>query len=77
MDARSRLITVVLMTAIMVFMVTLIATYLNLGLTPGFLRQWAKAYAVAWPVAAITGFLVMPMARRGTENIVGWLDGRG
>jgi hypothetical protein len=55
----------------------LIATYLNLGLTPGFLRQWAKAYAVAWPVAAITGFLVMPMARRGTENIVGWLDGRG
>jgi len=76
MDARSRFITAVLMTAMMVFMVTLIVTYLNLGLAPGFLSQWARAYFISWPIAAITGFLVMPMARRGTEKIVGWMDGR-
>ena len=39
----------------MVFMVTLVATYLNLGLRPDFVLQWAKAYIVAWPIAAATG----------------------
>ena len=47
-------------------MVTLVATYLNLGLRPDFILQWAKAYIVAWPIAAMTGYLVMPMARRFT-----------
>jgi hypothetical protein len=43
-----------LMSAIMVRMVTLIATFPNLGLPPDFLVQWGKAYAVGWPVAATT-----------------------
>ena len=42
MDAKARLILSVLMTSVMVFMVTLIATYLNLGFDPDFLRQWVK-----------------------------------
>ena len=52
MDAKARAILAVLMTSVMVLMVTLIATYLNLGFDPGFFRQWARAYFVAWPVAA-------------------------
>ena len=43
------------MSSMMVFMVTLVATYLNLGLRPDFVLQWAKAYIVAWPIAAVTG----------------------
>ena len=31
----------------MVFMVTMIVTYLNLGLRPDFLWQWGKAYVIA------------------------------
>ena len=54
----------------MVFMVTLLVTYLNLGFRADFLLQWAKAYIVAWPVAATTAFLVMPMAQRVTGRIV-------
>jgi len=69
MDAKSRFILAAVMSAMMVFMVTLLVTFLNLGLRPDFLYQWAKAYFIAWPVAAITGFLVMPMARRATEKI--------
>ena len=34
------------------------------------LWRWAKAYVIAWPVAATTGFLVFPFARRATEEIM-------
>ena len=76
MDAKARAILAVLMTSVMVLMVTLIATYLNLGFDPDFLRQWAKAYFVAWPVAAITAFFIMPPAHRLTERIIALTDGR-
>jgi hypothetical protein len=76
MDVRSRLILALLMSSIMVLMVTLLVTFLNLGLARDFLLQWAKAYFIAWPLAAITAFLVMPPARRLTERIVALLDGR-
>jgi len=76
MDAKERLILALLMSSVMVCMVTLLVTYLNLGFDPGFLRQWARAYIIAWPVAAITGFLVMPPARRLTDRIVALIDGK-
>ena len=76
MEARPRAILAVLMTSVMVFMVTLIATYLNLGFDPDFLRQWVKAYFVAWPVAATTAFFIMPPAHRLTVRIVAAIDGR-
>src|SRR5690348_9097637 len=64
MDSKSRL------------MLTLLVTFLNLGLRSDFLVQWAKAYAIAWPVAATTAFVIMPGARRLTDRIVARLDGR-
>jgi hypothetical protein len=76
MDAKTRAIMVALMSSVMVLMVTLIVTYLNLGIDPGFLLQWLKAYLIAWPIAAITGFFVMAPARRLTERIVARIDGR-
>lgn len=75
MDAKTRFILTAVMSSMMVFMVTLIVTYLNLGLPPDFLLQWVKAYFIAWPVAAVTGFLVMPMARRATDGIVRKIGG--
>jgi hypothetical protein len=50
--------------------------YLNLGLRADFLLRWLKAYFIAWPVAAITGFLVMPSARRLSERIVRRIEAR-
>ncbi len=75
MDAKARFILATVMSAMMVFMVTLLVTWLNLGLRPDFLMQWAKAYIIAWPVAATTGFLVMPMARRATDGIMRMIGG--
>jgi uncharacterized membrane protein YdjX (TVP38/TMEM64 family) len=75
-DAKARLILALLMSSVMVFMVTLLVTYLNLGFDTDFLRQWVKAYFIAWPVAAITAFFVMPPARRLTERIVALIGGQ-
>jgi Protein of unknown function (DUF2798) len=38
--------------------------------------KWLKAYFIAWPVAATTAFLIMPLARRLTDRIVGLIDTR-
>jgi hypothetical protein len=75
MPWKTRLILIVLMTSVMVLMVTLIATVINLGLPPDFFVQWMKAYFIAWPVAAATGYLVMPGARRLTDFIMARIGG--
>jgi hypothetical protein len=76
MDAKARAILALLQSSVMVFMVTLLVTYLNLGFDPDFVRQWVTVYFIAWPIAATTAFLVMPPARRLTERIVALMDGR-
>jgi hypothetical protein len=70
MSRKERFILGATMSSMMVFMVTLVATYLNLGPRPDFVFQWAKAYVVAWPIAACTACLVMPMAKRFTDRVV-------
>ncbi len=75
MDGKARLILVTTMTALMVLMVTLVATLINIGFRHDFLLQWMKAYFVGWPIAAITGYFFMPTARRVTTRIVNQIDG--
>jgi hypothetical protein len=77
MDGKARLILAVLMSAVMVAMVTLLVTFLNLGLRSDFVLQWVKAYVIAWPIAAATAYLIMPAARRWTTRIVAMIDGPG
>ena len=75
MDGKARLILVTTMTSVMVLMVTLVATLLHIGLRSDFMLQWIKAYLVAWPIAAVTGYFIMPAARRLTTRIVSLIDG--
>jgi hypothetical protein len=76
MDGKARLILAFLMSSVMVFMVTPLVTFLNLGLRADFLVQWVKAYFIAWPIAAGTAFVIMPAARRLTDRILARLDGK-
>ena len=71
---KARLILSLMMSSVMVCMVTLLVTYLNLGFVPDFLTQWAKAYIIAWPVAAGTAFAIMPACRRMTDHVVERLE---
>jgi hypothetical protein len=75
MEGKARLILAATMSSVMVLMVTLIGTIVHLGFVADFLLQWAKAYILAWPVAAGTAYLIMPMARRFTTRIVTLIDG--
>jgi hypothetical protein len=71
MDWRVRALTGALMTLVICVIVTFVATWLAVGLDPTFLKQWAKAFVVAWPIAAFTAFFVLPSARNIAERIVG------
>lgn len=76
MNGMARAVLVTLMTAMMVFVVTFIVSAINLGFPPDFLRQWAKVYVISWPVAAVSGYFAMPLARRTTEAIMARMAAR-
>jgi hypothetical protein len=73
-DGKARFIFPIVMTVMMVFMVTLLVTIINLGFPSDFLRQWAKAFVLAWPVAAVSAYFAIPIARRVTGRIVAAID---
>lgn len=75
MRGKERLILAATQSSMMVFMVTLVVTWVNLGLRSDFLLLWAKGYLIAYPIAAGTAYLVMPMARRFTTRVVTLIDG--
>ena len=74
-EDRARFILAATQSSMMVLMVTMVATYLNLGLRPDFVLQWAKAFIVAWPIAAAMAYLVTPMARRFTDRVMNRMSG--
>lgn len=75
MQSSARLILATTQSSMMVFMVTLVATYLNLGLRSDFIVHWAESYVVAWPIAAGMAYLVTPMARRFTDCLMNLIGG--
>ena len=75
MQGKAKLIYPVLTAGQMVLMVTLVATYLNLGWRSDFLLYWLKAWLVSLPVAAATAFIAMPLAQRATMLIVRLIEG--
>ena len=54
---------------LMTFIVSFISTLKSLGLQPGLPAIWLTAWGLSWLVAFPTLLLVLPMVRR----IVGWL----
>jgi hypothetical protein len=77
MSAKERFILAATMSSMMVAMVTLVATWLNLGLRRDFVLHWAEAYIIGWPIAAVVGFAVLPLARRITARILTLSDDSG
>ena len=75
MQGKAKYIYPVLTAGQMVLMVTLVATYLNLGWRSDFFAQWMRAYFVSWPVAAGAAFFAMPIAQRATMLIVRLIEG--
>jgi Protein of unknown function (DUF2798) len=75
MEGKARLVFPVVITAIIVFVVSAVVTYFNIGFRVDFVRRWLSAFAVGWPVASVTAFFAIPFARNVTARIVALIDG--
>ena len=76
MEAKPRLILAALISSVMVLLVTFLVAVLDLGWRASVLNKRAKAYFLAWPIAAITAFFIIPPARPLTERVAALIDGR-
>ncbi|MFO1105017.1 MAG: DUF2798 domain-containing protein [Amaricoccus sp.] len=59
-----------ILSILMTFVVSAIATLRNLGLDPSFLGHWMQAWGLSWLVAFPTLLCILPLVRRLVGLIV-------
>jgi hypothetical protein len=70
MDGKAKFIFPILATGIIVFVVSCVVTFSNIGLRADFVGRWLSAFFTGWPVASVTGLIAFSYARRATTGIV-------
>lgn len=70
MEGKARFIFPAVITAIIVFVVSGVVTFFNIGWRYEFVIRWWSGFAVGWPIAASTAYLATPFARRLTQRII-------
>jgi hypothetical protein len=76
MEGKAKIIFPVVMTFIIVFLVSAVVTFLNIGLRADYLAQWLGSFIIAWPIAAVVAFIAIPLARLVTQKLVAVIEGR-
>ena len=76
MEGKAKFIFPIIISALIVFVVSAVVTFTNIGLRADFVPRWLKAFATGWPVAAVLSFFAIPYGRRTTEAIVRLIDGQ-
>jgi hypothetical protein len=71
MEGKAKFIFPILATGIVVFVVSCVVTFCNIGLRSG---RWLSAFVIGWPVASVTGLIAFPYVRRATTGIVGFIE---
>lgn len=59
------------MGVMMIFLMTLVITLVNVGLTDNFFNLWMKAFGIAYVVGVPVIFFLAPVARKLTGRILG------
>jgi Protein of unknown function (DUF2798) len=75
MKAKAKYIVPLVVIFIIVFLVSAVVTFLNIGLRTDYVSKWLGSFIVAWPVAAVVAFFAIPAARCGTRNLVALIEG--
>jgi hypothetical protein len=75
MEGKARFIFPVLISAMIVFVVSGVVTFTNIGFRADFALRWMKAFITGWPVAAVLAFFAVPHVRRATDAIVRLIEG--
>jgi hypothetical protein len=76
MDGKAKYIFPVLITALIVFVVSAVVTFSNIGMRADFVPRWLSAFIIGWPVAAVTAFVAIPHVRRLTQWLAATLEAR-
>ena len=76
MEGKAKYIFPVIITAIIVFVVSAVVTFSNIGLRADFVPRWLSAFLIGWPVAAVTAFVAIPPVRRLTQRIAAAIEGQ-
>jgi hypothetical protein len=74
MEGKAKLIFPILATGIVVFIVSCVVTFSNIGLRADFVPRWLSAFFIGWPVASVTGLIGFPYVRRATSGIVALIE---
>jgi len=74
MEGKARFVFPVVITAIIAFVVSGALTFFNIGCRNDFMMRWWSAFAIGWPIAAITAYLAIPFARSLTQRIVAAIE---
>jgi len=67
---RFHLVFSLLMGAMMISLMTLVITYINVGLAADFVARWLRAFALAYVVGVPVIYFLAPVARRITARFV-------
>ena len=65
----SQVIFVVITAFGMSIIMSLVITYINMGMDSEFLIRWSKAWLVAFPIAIFAAIIVSPVAKKITNKI--------
>jgi hypothetical protein len=76
MEGKARFIFPVIISALIVFVVSGVVTFTNIGLRADFVPHWLKAFVTGWPVAAMLAFIAIPYVRRATKVIMRMIEGQ-
>ncbi|MBV9555449.1 MAG: DUF2798 domain-containing protein [Pseudolabrys sp.] len=75
MEGKARFIFPILITAVIVFIVSGVVTFTNIGFRADFVPRWLRAFFTGWPVAIVVAYFAIPVVRRATAAIVSAIDG--
>ena len=74
MEGKARFIFPIIATGVIVFVVSAVVTFANIGLHVDFVRRWLSAFIIGWPVAAVTALLAFPLLQRVTSGLVALIE---
>jgi hypothetical protein len=74
MEGKARFIFPVLATGLVVFVVSAVVTFTNIGFRADFVQRWLSAFIIGWSVASVTGLIAFPYIRRATTSIVALIE---
>ncbi len=77
MEGKAKFIFPILATAVIVFVVSAVVTFANIGFRADFVTRWLRAFIIGWPVACVLGFFALPLVRTLTMRIVALIEGKG